>query len=161
MALSDICIVPFREDLAEAFDRLNRAWLVAGGYLEPLDETYLQDPYGTIVAPGGEVFFALDGAAVVGTAAAIPHPGGIIELAKLAVAPEAQGRGLGRRLTRAVLSFAEQRLAKRVVLTSSTRLLPAIALYQNLGFQERPCPPGFGYETADVYMELELSPTAS
>ena len=97
---------------------------------------------------------------MVGTAAAIPHPGGIIELAKLAVAPEAQGRGLGRRLTLAVLTFAEQRSAKRLVLTSSTRLLPAIALYQSLGFHERPCPPGFGYETADVYVELALTPTS-
>lgn len=159
--MSDIEIVPFREDLAQAFDRLNRAWLVAGGFLEPLDETYLADPHGKIVAPGGNVFFALDGTTVLGTAAAIPHPGGIIELAKLAVAPEAQGRGLGRCLVRAVLAFAEQRSAKRVVLTSNTRLLPAMALYRSLGFQERPCPPGFGYETADVYMELELTPTAS
>lgn len=38
------------------------------------------------------------------------------------------------------------------------RLLPALARYRRLGFQERPCPPGFGYATTDVYMELELRP---
>jgi putative acetyltransferase len=154
MSMPDITIVPFREDLAEAFDRLNRTWLVSGGFLEPLDEVYLSDPQGKIVAPGGEVFFAMDEDTVLGTAAAIPHPGGIIELAKLAVAPRAQGLGLGRRLTLAVLAFAEQRSATRVFLSSSTRLLPALALYRSLGFQERQCPPGFGYTTADVYMEL-------
>lgn len=152
--MPDITIVPFREDLAEAFDHLNRTWLVSGGFLEPLDEVYLNDPYGKIVAPGGEVFFAMGEDTVLGTAAAIPHPGGIIELAKLAVAPHAQGLGLGRRLTLAVLAFAEQREATRVFLSSSTRLVPALALYRSLGFQERPSPPGFGYTTADVYMEL-------
>lgn len=102
------------------------------------------------------MFFALEEIMVRGTAAAIPHPGDVIELAKLAVAPEAQGRGMGRRLTLAVLAFAGRRSAKRVVLTSSIRLHHALGLYQSLGFQERPCPRGFGYETADVYMELEL-----
>lgn len=38
--MTDISIVPFRHELAEAFDRLNRAWLVAGGYLEPVDLEY-------------------------------------------------------------------------------------------------------------------------
>jgi ribosomal protein S18 acetylase RimI-like enzyme len=155
-SLDGITIVPFRPELAPEFDRLNRAWLVAGGYLEPLDEAYMADPHGKIIAPGGEIFFAMEGTTVLGTAAAIPQPDGAMELAKLAVAPEAQGRGLGRRLTLSVLAFAEQRSATRVILTSSTRLLPALALYRSLGFEERPCPPGFGYATADVYMELEL-----
>jgi putative acetyltransferase len=150
-------ITTFHPDLAPDFDRLNRAWLVAGGFLEPLDEAYLADPVGTIIAPGGEIFFAMDGASVLGTAAAIPHPDSTIELAKLAVTPDAQGLGLGRRLTLAVLDFAVQHAATRVVLTSSTRLHAALALYRSLGFQERPCPPGFGYETADVYMELTLT----
>lgn len=155
-SIDDITIVPFRHDLVPDFDRLNRAWLVAGGYLEPLDQACMADPHGKIIAPGGEICFAVEGATALGTAAAIPQPGGAMELAKLAVAPEAQGRGLGRRLTLAVPAFAEQRSATRVILTSSTRLRPALALYRSLGFQERPCPPGFGYATADVYMELEL-----
>lgn len=151
-------IIPFRDDLAPEFDRLNRAWLVAGGFLEPLDEAYLEDPRGKILAPGGEIFFALQGDRVVGTAAAIPHPGNQVELAKVAVLPEMQGQGLGRRLIKAVLAFAEQRGASRVILTSNSSLRPALALYDSLGFRARPCPPGFGYETADVYMELDLNP---
>lgn len=154
---STIRLVPFQPDLAPAFDRLNRAWLVAGGFLEPLDEAYLSDPYGRIVGKGGQIFFAMDGDTVVGTAAAVPHSDGVFELAKLSVLPEAQGHGLGRRLTMAVLEFAAQHGATRVVLTSSTRLRAALGLYASLGFVERPCPPGFGYETADVYMELELN----
>jgi ribosomal protein S18 acetylase RimI-like enzyme len=153
-------IVPFQPELAGAFDQLNRAWLVAGNFLEPLDELYLGDPDGQIMAKGGQIFFALEGSEVLGTAAAIPQGQGAIELAKLAVAPAAQGRGLGRSLTLTVIAFARAQGADRVILTSNSRLRPALALYRSLGFVERPCPPGFGYETADVYMELALVPAA-
>ena len=51
---------------------------------------------------------------------------------------------------------AEQRHGTRLVLTSNTRLTTAVSLYRSLGFVDQPCPPGFGYETADVYMELAL-----
>ncbi len=147
-------IVPYRADYAEAFDRLNRAWLEAYFTVEPLDEVYLQDPEGTVVRPGGEIFFALEGDRVLGTCAAIPQEDGSFELAKLAVDPAAQGRGLGRRLAEAVIAFAAHRGATRLFLLSSTRLHPALRLYQSLGFQRRPFPGPPAYVDADVYMEL-------
>ncbi len=151
-----IDIVTYRDEYAPAFDRLNRAWLVSGNFLEAADEVYLAAPRARIIEPGGEIFFALHDDAVIGTAAAIPHGAGVYELGKLAVDPSSQGRGLGRMLTNAVIEYARTHNARCVVLTSSTRLTVALALYRSLGFQERPCPPGFGYETADVYMELAL-----
>ena len=151
-----ITLVTFRDEFAGDFVRLNRDWLVLGSFLEPADEVYLAAPREKIVDIGGEVFFALLGGDVVGTAAAIPHSADVFELGKLSVAPEVQGRGLGRQLTEAVIAFARERHAARVVLTSSTRLTAAVSLYKSLGFEERDCPAGFGYETADVYMELSL-----
>lgn len=150
-------IVTYHDEYAADFDRLNRAWLTRGNFLEPLDELYLAAPRTKIIDVGGQIFFALRGDVVVGTAAAIPHGTSSVELAKLAVDPSAQGQGLGRTLSTAVIDYARRRRAARVVLTSNSRLTAAVALYRSLGFEDRPCPPGFGYETADVYMELALS----
>lgn len=155
-----ITITTFRDDLADDFDRINRAWLVAGGYLEPADEAYLEAPRAKIIDVGGEIFFAIEGTTVVGTAAAIPHAHDVFELAKVSVDPAAQGRGLGRQLTVAAITYARDHGAARIVLTSNQRLTAAVALYRSLGFEEKPCPPGFGYLTADVYMELALAPDA-
>ena len=149
-------IVTYRDDYAADFDRLNRAWLMGGNFLEPLDEVYLAAPRAKIIDVGGEIFFALLGDTVVGTAAAIKQGAQVFELAKLAVDPSAQGHGLGRTLINAVIAFARQRNGTRLVLTSNTRLTAAVSLYRSLGFVDLPCPPGFGYETADVYMELAL-----
>jgi ribosomal protein S18 acetylase RimI-like enzyme len=149
-------IISYRPELAGDFERLNRAWLEQYFTVEPLDEEYLGDPDGHILEPGGEIYFAVDGDRVLGTCAAIPQSDGSFELAKLAVAPEAQGRGLGRALALAVIAFAKERGAARVTLVSASVLGPALRLYETLGFQHRPFPGPRPYTDADVYMELEL-----
>lgn len=152
----DIQIVKYRDEFAEAFDRLNREWLVRYGLLEAPDEEMLQAPRAQILDAGGEVFFALRDGEVVGTAAAIWDGEDTVELAKLGVAASARGHGLGRDLTLAVIEFARSRGARRVTLVSSTKLQTAVRLYESMGFQHRPLPPDVGYVTADVYMEMEL-----
>lgn len=151
-------IATFRPELAPAFDRLNRAWIARLFTLEPLDEEYLGDPQGHIIDPGGEIFFALEGGRVLGTCAVIPAGDGTFELAKLAVDPAAQGRGLGRTLAEAALGFARNRRANRVILVSNSTLVPALRLYASLGFRELPFPGPRPYADADLYMELTLSP---
>ena len=94
---------------------------------------------------------------VLGTCAVIPHQTGIFELAKLAVAAQARGQGLGRALVQACVSFARRRGIGRVVLVSSSRLGAALSLYESLGFRRRPLPPDVPYATADVYMDLDLT----
>ncbi len=149
-------IVHYRPEFAPDFARLNREWLERYFTIEPRDEAFLGDPEGLIVAPGGEVFFALEGATVLGTCAAVPTGDGQFELAKLCVTPAAQGRGIGRALAQTVVEFARGRGATRIVLVSSTQLLPALRLYDALGFEHRPFPGAPPYADADVYMELEL-----
>jgi putative acetyltransferase len=150
-------IVTYRPEFREAFERLNRAWLEAYALLEPADLVYLQDPEGHVLATGGQVFFALDGGQVVGACAAIRSTPSTVELAKLAVAPEAQGRGLGRRLCEHVLRFARAAGAAQVVLSSNSALVAAIRLYESLGFRHAPVPPTVPYASADVYMTLSLA----
>jgi ribosomal protein S18 acetylase RimI-like enzyme len=149
-------IVTYRPQHREAFERLNRVWLEAHALLEPADLEYLQDPESLILATGGQVFFALDGENVIGTCAAIRFSDTVFELAKLAVDPAAQRRGLGRRLCHAVLRHARDAGAAEMFLTSHTGLTQAIRLYESLGFRHAPLPAYVRYKTANVYMTLRL-----
>ena len=153
----DVEIVTYRPEFAKDFALLNYEWLEKYFTVEPLDEEYLSDPEGHIMQLGGEIFFALDGNRVIGTCAAIPRDDGTMELAKLAVTPDAQGRGLGRALSVAVIEFARSRQPKNLYLVSSTRLAPALRLYETLGFRHLPFPWPPPYTDADVYMELDVS----
>lgn len=153
----DIQIVVYRDEFAPDFARLNLEWLQGYELLEDEDKKYLYDPETYIMARGGEIFFALENGKVVGTCAAIRHNSEEIELAKLAVSPNARGRGLGRLLSETVISFAQESGAKKVTLLSSTKLVAAIKLYESLGFCHAAAPKDLSYETADVFMELELS----
>ncbi|HEU4727987.1 MAG TPA: GNAT family N-acetyltransferase [Kofleriaceae bacterium] len=149
-------IVPWRPELREHFERVNRIWLEAFDLLEEGDVVYLQRPEDMILAGGGEVFFALEGDRVIGTCAAIWRSGTELELAKLGVVPEAQSRGVGRRLCETVIDLARRSGATRVVLTSNHKLTAALRLYRALGFRDAPVPEGLPWTTVDVYMTLEL-----
>ena len=152
-----VAITPFEPGDRRAFTDLNLAWLTGHALLEPADEKQLHDPDTHVFARGGEIFMArLDGT-TVGCCAAIPHGEGVIEVAKLAVDPAAQGHGIGRKLVHAALRFGQQRQCTTAMLTSSTKLTAALRLYESLGFAYRPVPADVPYQSVDVYMELDLT----
>ena len=94
-----LVITTYQDAHQPRFAELNRAWLVQFNLLEPVDVAQLSDPRLHFQAHGGEVFVALRGEQVVGTAAVVPHGApGEWEIAKLAVEPSERGRGLGRHL---------------------------------------------------------------
>ena len=149
-------IIPFRPELASAFAELNRAWIESLFVLEEADWKVLRNPEESIMQPGGQIFFAMDGAQAVGTAAAIRVAPEMFELGKMAVSPSHQGQGLGERLGRAVIDYARSEGAAKVYLETNSRLANAIRLYQRLGFRKADFPVPSDYEQADVYMELRL-----
>jgi GNAT superfamily N-acetyltransferase len=149
-------IVPFRPELASAFAELNRAWIESLFVLEEADWKVLRNPEESIMQPGGQIFFAMDGAQAVGTAAAIRVAPETFELGKMAVRPSHQGQGLGERLGRAVIDYARSEGAAKVYLETNSRLANAIRLYQRLGFRPADFPVPSDYERAEVYMELRL-----
>ncbi|MBK9238913.1 MAG: GNAT family N-acetyltransferase [Acidobacteria bacterium] len=151
-----ITIVTFRPEHAEAFYRLNRAWLDEHGLYEPADEVQLADPQGAVIDAGGTVFIAERGGMVVGTAAIAPHGPGEVELLKVTVADAARGAGLGRSLVDVCIARAREMGAHTVILVSSSRLQPALRLYERMGFTHRPMPSPMPYATADVCMELHI-----
>jgi putative acetyltransferase len=146
---------------AAAFARLNEEWISGFFAMEAKDRETLADPFGRFVEPGGDVLIARDGEdQVVGCVALEPTGDGVFELSKMAVAPAARGRGIGRRLMDAAIERARALGACSLFLGSNRRLVPAVALYESAGFRHVPRERigDMPYTRADVFMELELSP---
>lgn len=139
------------------FARLNIEWLERWFVVEPVDREVLSDPETHVLAGGGRVLFAVDGGdRALGTVALLHEGGGVYELTKMAVAPEARGRGIGRRLLAGALDAWRGLGGRGLFLESSSKLRPALALYESIGFRHRPAPrPGSHYARADVYMVYE------
>lgn len=146
-------IVTYKAEYARAFRDLNLAWLEKYFTVEPVHLKVLDNPESTIIAPGGEVFFALEGDTVVGTVAVRALAHGRYELTKLGVDPSAQGGGIGRALCVAVLDWFVERDGKTLFLETHTKLEPAMRLYEKLGFELTSNPDADGYAGTDCYME--------
>lgn len=144
---------------AAAFRALNEEWIVRYFSLEPHDEEVMDDPFGVIVRPGGDVLVARDDGTgrVLGCVALLPEGDGRFELTKMAVDPAQRGRGLGRKLLEAALVRARELGARSVYLGSNKKLANAVHLYESLGFRHLPEDrrPQLEYERADVFMELD------
>ncbi len=154
--MSDILIVPFRRELAPAFQQLNLDWIERLFVIEAADRKVLGDPERAIIAPGGQIFFALDSGDPVGTVAMLRVSPERYELAKMAVASSHQRRGIGAILGAAGIAFARDAGATSVFLLTNSRLYGAIRLYERLGFRHAPDPDAPEYARADVYMELPI-----
>lgn len=151
-------IVGWDPRYARDVERLSREWIERWFVSKPEDEAYYADPAGRVIAKGGEILLALIGDDVVGTCAAVPREDGSVELAKLAVTERARGRGIGRALAERVLAIAAERRAGLVYLYSSSKLRPALTLYESLGFVHAAMPALAPHEDADVYMERRPAP---
>lgn len=146
-------IVGFDPALREHFYRLNADWLRQYFYLEEIDHRVLSDPEGEILAGGGEVLFALLDGQVIGTCALKLESPGVFELTKMAVEEGHQGLGVGRRLLARAIDWFRERGGGTLFLESSSRLKPALALYESMGFEHQPqLKPDSHYTRSDVYM---------
>ncbi len=147
-------IVDYEPTYAEAFKRLNVEWLEKYFYVEAIDEQVLSNPDSYIIEPGGHILIALIRNKPVGTAALIATSDNAFELSKMSVSAEYQGLGIGRKLAIAAIEYYQSSGRSLLYLESNSRLTPALALYESLGFQHRARPGGDShYQRADVYME--------
>jgi len=138
-----IRIVNYKPQYATAFSDLNKEWIEKYFELEDEDIKVLSDPEGYVLSGGGEIFFALanrqensedDTSEIVGTVAMVKTKAGVFELAKMAVAPAAQGKGISRLLMTACIDFARAKNATEIFLVTNDILLPALGLYEKSGF---------------------------
>ena len=160
---SDVRIVDFAPRWRDDFARLNLEWLRRWFVVEPFDEQVLHDPETHLLAAGGRVLFALlgDGESqrAVGTVA-LRHEGeSVYELTKMAVSPGLRGAGIGRALLLAAIDAYARLGGRELYLESSSKLVPALRLYESTGFVHHPAPrPGSHYARADVHMIWQPSP---
>jgi DNA-binding MarR family transcriptional regulator len=128
-------IRPFQDRLAADFARINRQWIESMYALEPVDEAQLADPRGAIVDPGGDILFVEDPElGIIGTCGLLKTGEAEFELIKMAVLPEARGRGAGEFLLRATIERAFALGAEQLFLLTNGKSQAAIRMYERGGF---------------------------
>ena len=149
-------IVPFNADYKSAFEHLNREWIEEYFVMEEEDLKTLQNPESYVLERGGEIFFAVLNGDVVGTAAMIQTSKGIYELAKMAVAKNLQGLGIGKKLLKRCIDYSIEREATEIFLITNDSLKPALNLYLSCGFVLNEQNDDNRYERGNTKMNLML-----
>lgn len=152
---NEVKIVAYEPQYKEAFKALNEEWIKTFFVMEAGDYKLLDHPEEEILNKGGHIAFALLDGEVVGTCALVKtedHPLSF-ELSKMAVSPKAQGKKLGYLLGKTLVEKAKELNAEKVFLVTNSILVPAIKLYEKLGFIHTPIGRA-EYDRADVRMEL-------
>lgn len=158
MSSDEVRIVPFDPAFAKAFADLNYQWIEESYGIEEHDREVLDHPFESVIAAGGEIFFALAGDEAAGTVAMVKMDNDHFELAKMAVSPKYRGRKIGDSLMRACIEFAASKGAKSIILESNTKQEAAIRLYRKYNFIEIPLDPNSHFVRANIRMELALDP---
>jgi ribosomal protein S18 acetylase RimI-like enzyme len=148
-------ILDYSIKLRPEFERLNREWIEKYFEIEPHDTKCFGDPEGEILKKSGDIFFAELGGEIVGTCALI-YDGDVLELAKLAVTAKARGYGIGEALSIEAIRRARAMKAPILRLTTNSRLVPAVKLYEKLGFRAVRRGQHDKYKRVDLVMEIKL-----
>ena len=154
--LAQVKIVRFSKRYAKDFARLNYDWISKQYSVEEHDREILDNPSEYIIAPGGQIFFALVGREVAGTVALIRLDDDAFELAKMAVSEEFRGYNIGLKLMDACVEYSKKKKKKSIILESNTKQIAAINLYKKVGFKEIPLDPNTLYKRANIRMEKIL-----
>ena len=154
---NEVQIIEYEPQYKEAFKALNEEWIKTFFVMEPGDYKLLDHPEEQILNKGGYIAFALLNGEAVGTCALVKATDKPLsfELSKMAVSPKAQGKKIGYLLGNALVEKAKELKAERLFLETNSILVPAIKLYEKLGFKHIPIT-NAGYNRVDVQMELDL-----
>ncbi len=153
----DVRVISYDPRYRAEFASLNYEWIETFFEIEPEDRKALDNPEGYALAKGGQIFFVLEGDDAVGTVAMVPVSGtATIELAKMAVRPDRQGRGYSRLLMDACIDFARGSGAEEIMLVSNDSLGPAMGLYHATGFIQSAQYQDPRYVRGNVEMRLQL-----
>ena len=151
MPIAAIEIIPFENQYAGDFKRLNLEWLEKYFEIEPVDAEVLSQPH-LIVEQGGALLLAKCGHEIIGTCAVIHEGDGHFEISKTSVTAAFQGQGIGRRLLEAALDAFKDLGGKELYLETNSVLTRAIELYESAGFVHAQRPTPSPYARANVYM---------
>ena len=115
----------------------------------------LENPDTFYLNKGGIVLLTEYQGTIVGTSALKPMTEDSMELSKMGVDNSVKGLGIGELLGQSIIEEDRKMGLKRLYLETNSRLLPALNLYQKLGFtmvKDFSSP----YSRADVAMEMFL-----
>ncbi|HYM35901.1 MAG TPA: GNAT family N-acetyltransferase [Steroidobacteraceae bacterium] len=149
-------IITFDPKYRAEFARLNYAWIEKYFAIESEDRKILDRPEEEIIAPGGQIFFAILDERAVGTVALKVETKEQWELTKMGVDAAHRGQGYGQLLLDAAIGYARTAGVKRLVLSSHTSLVPAIAMYRAAGFVERDSCAASCYSRCNIYLQKDL-----
>lgn len=152
-----VVIRSFQPGDEAAFRDINLEWIERYFAVEQKDRDVLDNPRKYILDRGGEILLALDGETPIGVVALMMMDVGSVELAKMGVRPQAQGKGAGRMLVAAAIERARAMGMRRVYIETNSKLGPALKLYRDAGFQPLAAAIPSPYARADVQLELFLS----
>lgn len=152
--MNSIQIIPHKPELAQEFERINKAWISKYFVLEEVDKEVLENPQKNILDSGGAILYAQLDKQIVGAVALKKLKNGDFELTKMGVDENFRGKGIGQKLLSAAIEKAKEMQLKKIVLFSSRSLKPAISLYLKNGFNEVPVEVGKDYSRCDIKMEL-------
>ena len=150
-------ILPFKDEYAKAFYKLNIEWLETYFYVEDFDKEVLSNPKKYIINPGGYIFLVVEKDTVIGTVALMPYSERIFELTKMAIAPKHQGNKIGQQLMQYCIDFAIKNKFDALVIYSNTLLENAIYIYRKYGFIEIPVEEKSPYKRCNIKMELVIN----
>jgi len=105
----NIKIVNHQASLSPAFKALNKEWIDKYFVMEQADYDSLNNPKEYIVDKGGKILYAMENKIPIGVCALIKmdDPRFDYELAKMAVKPTHQGKGIGKMLALAIIEAAK------------------------------------------------------
>ena len=153
--MNDVSIIPYEPRYQPDFKRLNIEWISQYFTVEEHDLEQLDQPDVHVLPNDGQIFLAKISDEIVGCVAMLNMGTTGFELAKMAVSPTMQGRGIGKKLSLAAIDYARQLGVKTIWLESNRVLTPALTMYESVGFREVPrveTP----YARADIRMEMSL-----
>lgn len=151
-------IRPYRPQDQDAFARLVSTVLGEYGFgVDPLLEADLDDPQQAY----GAVWVATDNGEVIASVAIrLLEPGQLAELKRMYVKKAYRGRGLGRRLLRQAVEWAESQGCRSIVLDTATAMTAAQRLYETAGFVRTGTRTEAGRHDSrcEILYQLELPP---
>src|SRR5688572_1224368 len=153
-----IQIIEYEEKYNSDFKKLNLDYLDKYDLTESHDMIILDNPEEIVLKTGGFIWLAKAGDEIVGTVGIMPEGHGIFELIKMCVAESWRGRGISKLLMETCLQKVKELGGVKLFLFSNHQLQTALKLYKKYGFKNVEVTDS-PFETADVKMELDLSPS--
>jgi N-acetylglutamate synthase-like GNAT family acetyltransferase len=119
------------------FIRLNQRWIQQYFQLEAADHALAADPE-KVIRDGGYIFSLEHEGKIAGVCALFRDTPQRMQLARMAVDPEFQGKGFGWQLMEFALNYAKEAGVQSVYLLSNTCLNAAISMYEKPVFRPSP-----------------------